>query len=185
MTRLLPLLLILTTLGAPSWAPAWPPSSQQPAASSSLPAADSTVVIHLVRHAEKLDDSRDPPLNEAGKHRADLLADLLQDAGITAIWSTEYQRTLATAAPLASRLGLKVQAYHPGDLAAFAAILLRTPGRHLVVGHSNTNPALVQALGGAPHDPIKDTEYDRLYTIVASGGQVTTVLLRFGGGSAP
>jgi broad specificity phosphatase PhoE len=148
---------------------------------SRLASRDSTVVIYVVRHAEKVDDSQDPQLSEAGKQRAERLADLLQDAGITVVWSTEYQRTLATAAPLASRLGLKVQAYHPGDLAAFAAILLRTPGRHLVVGHSNTNPALVQALGGEPHDAIKDTEYDRLYTIVASDGQVTTMLLRYGG----
>ena len=143
------------------------------------------VVIYLVRHAEKLDDSRDPPLNEAGKHRADLLADILQDAGITAIWSTEYQRTLATARPLASRLGLEVRAYHAGELGAFAAILLRTPGRHLVVGHSNTTPDLIRALGGEPHGAFKDSEYDRLYTIVASGGQATTVLLRFGDRSAP
>lgn len=143
------------------------------------------VVIYIVRHAEKMDDSRDPPLSEAGKHRADLLADMLQDAGITAIWSTEYQRTLATARPLASRLGLEVRAYHAGELTAFAAILLRTPGRHLVVGHSNTTPDLVRALGGEPHGAFKDSEYDRLYTIVASGAQVTTVLLRFGDRSAP
>lgn len=180
------LVFVLALLSGAAAAPPWPVANgQQPIANSVQPSLDSTIVIYLVRHAEKVDDSQDPPLSQAGKDRADLLADLLQDAGITAIWSTEFKRSLATAMPLASRLGLDVRSYDPTQLPAFAAILLQTPGRHLVVGHSNTTPPLVQALGGDPHGAIKDSEYDRLYTIVASGGQATTVLLRFGGRSAP
>jgi broad specificity phosphatase PhoE len=136
-------------------------------------------VIYLVRHAEKLDDSRDPPLNDAGRARAAALAAMLRDAGITRIWSTDYLRTRHTAAPLAERLGLAVEAYRPAQLDQFAAELLRTPGRHLVVGHSNTTGELVKALGGDPGPPIADDEYDRLYVVSVHGGVVTTSLLRF------
>ena len=35
----------------------------------------------------------------------------------------------------------------------------------LIVGHSNTVPATVQALSGTTVPPIAETEYDRLYTV--------------------
>jgi len=46
-------------------------------------AAQSTVVV--VRHAEKADQSADPWLSDAGKRRAERLADMLRDTGVTAI----------------------------------------------------------------------------------------------------
>ncbi len=144
-------------------------------------AQDAPVVVYLVRHAEKVDDSRDPLLSPAGTARAQLLAGMLKDAGITHVWSTDYQRTRLTAGPTASALGLKVEIYNPAQPAELVARLKATPGRHLVVGHSNTTPGLVKALGGDPQGEIVDTEYDRLY-IVTIGGAVTSVLLRYGGG---
>ena len=52
-------------------------------------------------------------------------------------------------------------------------------GNHLVVGHSNTPPMLVEALGGAPGGPIGEDEYDRLYVVtLAPDGPVHTALLR-------
>lgn len=148
-----------------------------------LSAQESAVVVYLVRHAEKLDDSRNPPLDEAGLARASLLAVMLRDAGVTHVWSTDYLRTQHTAKPLAAAAGREVASYDPRDLGAFAAKLRSLPGRHLVVGHSNTTPQLVEALGGDPGSPIADSEYDRLYVVTVSNGAVTTVLLRFGAGA--
>jgi len=54
------------------------------------------------------------------------------------------------------------------------------PGRHLVLGHSNTTPQLVEALGGEPGAPIEEMEYDRLYIVTLMDGRTSTVLLRFG-----
>jgi hypothetical protein len=54
------------------------------------------------------------------------------------------------------------------------------PGRHFVVGHSDTTPALVEALGGDAGAPIADPEYDRLYVLTLEGAGASTVLLRFG-----
>jgi phosphohistidine phosphatase SixA len=150
-------------------------------------AADGVVVV-LVRHAERADDDpRDPGLTAAGMARADALARMLADVGLTHVWSTDYRRTRSTAGPVASAAGLEVASYDPGSadaMQAFADRLRTVPGRHLVVGHSNTTPVLVQAFGGDAQGEIAEDEYDRLYVLVlAPDGTVTSTLLRFGHGA--
>ena len=148
---------------------------ETPAAPPAEPA-----VVFLVRHAEKLDDSNDPPLSEQGQARAAALARLLADAGITRVFSTGYARTRLTAQPLADRLGAEVEIYDPRDPAALVRRLADAGGRALVVGHSNTTPGLVQALGGDPGGPIAEDEYDRLYVVTLTpGAPPETVLLRY------
>jgi hypothetical protein len=49
-----------------------------------------------------------------------------------------------------------------------------------VLGHSNTTPDLVTALGGDPQGPIAEMEYDRLYVVTLTDEGASTVLLRFG-----
>jgi phosphohistidine phosphatase SixA len=136
-------------------------------------------MVYLVRHAEKADTGKDPELNDLGKERAEDLSRFLKDAGITNIWTTDYKRTRETVAPLAARTRVKVEVYDPSKLGEFATKLKSIPGRHLVVGHSNTTPGLVQALGGDPGPPMPDSEYDRFY-IVTLGQNIGTVQLRFG-----
>jgi phosphohistidine phosphatase SixA len=152
-------------------------------AEAAAPVPADTVVVYLVRHAEKLDDSRDPPLSETGKARATELARLLADAGVTHVWSTDFDRTRSTARPAAEARGLQVRFYDANDLPGFAAQLAATPGRHLVVGHSNTTPGLVRALGGNPGNLMADSEYDRLYVVTLSGATRVTVQLRWGAAS--
>ena len=139
--------------------------------------------IFLVRHAEKVPDgSADPALTPAGRERARALADLLEDAGITAIHSTDYIRTRETVAPLAERLELPITVYDPRNLAVKAALLKDLPGRHLVSGHSNTTPELVRHLGGDPGPPfVEQGENDRLYILtLLPNGEVETLVLRYG-----
>ena len=155
--------------------------------------AQEETVIFLVRHAERADDGpmgsqmamdpqmkEDPPLSEAGQARASLLAEMLKDAGITHVHSTDFLRTRKTAQPASEITGVSVTLYDSSDLPTFAAELRSTPGRHLVVGHSNTTPALVAALGGDPGHSIEAMEYDRLYMVTFEGESSQTVLLRFG-----
>ena len=153
------------------------------------PAARAQTVIYLVRHAEPTlpamggeGASKDPHLNLAGQERAHALRHVLEQAGITGIFSTDYNRTRETVTPLADALGLKVEIYDPRAPETLVDRLKHTPGRFLVAGHSNTTPALVKLLGGDPGEPINESyEFDRLYQVViGSDGTVTTTLLRYG-----
>jgi phosphohistidine phosphatase SixA len=148
-------------------------------------------VIWLVRHAERadagMDDQPDPELSDVGHARAEELARFLGEAGITSIYSTPFHRTMQTAAPLAEALGVDIETYDPRGADSMKALHagLRSPGHHLVVGHSNTTPALVEELGGDPVSAIAVEEYDRIYVLhVTMGGDVQSTLLRFGA-SAP
>lgn len=144
-------------------------------------AQQDAAVVYLVRHAERAEDgTRDPVISLPGWDRARLLAETLRDAGLTHIHTTDYRRTRMTGRPTADATGLTMQTYDPRDLAAFARRLRSTPGRHLVLGHSDTTPALVEALGGDPGTPIEEMEYDRLYVVTLTGDGASTVLLRFG-----
>lgn len=138
-------------------------------------------IIVLVRHAEKAaEPAEDPPLTEAGRERAATLAALLGRSGVTAVLSSDYERTRATAGPLAEAAGLGVETYDPGRLEELAADLLSRTGLVVVVGHSNTTPPLVEHLGGDPGEPIAEEEYDRLYLVYpGKDGQAATVVLRF------
>lgn len=140
--------------------------------------------VYLVRHAERATDHEtDPTLTPAGTERAAELARMLADVPLAAIHSTDYRRTRLTAAPVAGPRGMEVHVYDPRGpgMEALVELLRTSPGHHLVVGHSNTTPALVEALGGDPIAPIAEDEYDRLYVVVLDGDDaVTSSLLRFG-----
>ena len=145
--------------------------------------AQEEVVAFVVRHAERADDggSDDPPLSAAGLERAVLLARVLTDAGVKHVHSTDLRRTRETGALVAARQGLALEIYDPRDLPGLAERIRHAPGRHLVLGHSNTVGETVAALGGDPGAPIADGEYDRLYVVtIAPNGSVSTLLLRFG-----
>jgi len=151
----------------------------------SLSAEAEPTVIYLVRHAEtEPDGTRDPALSEVGLARAAELARMLSDAKIERVHSTDLRRTRQTGGPFLDGSGLELRLYDPFDLPAFVAQLTEEGGRHLVLGHSNTTPALVDALGGDAGTAIDESEYDRLYIVTLSpDGAVSTTLLRYGADS--
>ncbi len=143
--------------------------------------ANAEQFIYLVRHAEKtLDGTHDPSLTEQGQKRAQLLARKLQNAAIKKIYSTNYKRTQQTAAPLAKLLDLQVIEYNPSKLKAFAEEIKKLKQNVLIVGHSNTTPALVKLLGGDPQGKIEESDYTRLYIVQINNNinrnEVTTYL---------
>lgn len=144
-----------------------------------------SVVVFVVRHAERAEDgTNDPPISDAGWDRARRIAGMMREARLTHIHTTDYKRTRSTIEPLAGATGVTPALYAAGDLDSFAQRLRSTPGRHLVVGHSNTNAELVAALGGDAGEPIGEMEYDRAYVVVvAPNGGVASVMFRFGGPS--
>lgn len=149
-------------------------------------AGRATTVI-LVRHAEKAaEPASDPGLTPAGEARAQSLVEAARAAGVNAIITSQFLRTKATAAPIASALRLTPEvidaggAQHPQAVAQ--AILTRHAGETvLVVGHSNTIPAIVAALGAPQPPPICDSEYDGLYIVtVPASGEARLIRARYG-----
>lgn len=151
------------------------------------PIAAGTTTVIVVRHAEKAtDDPRDPSLDAAGQLRAQTLAAALEDAGVTALYATQYKRTRATAEPLAGRLKLPVMErpvasgnadeYAPG--LAQEILLKHRGGAVVVVGHSNTVPAIVQALSGRKVAPITEAEYDHMFIVIVPNGGGSPRLLK-------
>jgi phosphohistidine phosphatase SixA len=142
--------------------------------------AQAQEVLVLVRHAEKLDASRDTKLSPAGEARARALAAKLRDAGITSIWTSEFRRTQDTATPLAEELKLKPRVHPAADSKGLVTLLRKEGGRALVVGHANTLPEIAR-LYGASLPELHEEDFDGLFVIAngaASGGPATLVKLR-------
>tara|TARA_R110000744_G_scaffold275582_1_gene388375 strand:- start:450 stop:956 length:507 start_codon:yes stop_codon:yes gene_type:complete len=141
-----------------------------------IQAADS-FSIYLVRHAEKQAIKDDPKLTQCGQLRAKQLADMLAHTAIKHVYSTPYQRTLATATPLAKKQNLPVKQYSPTKLEQFAQQLLTQQENALVVGHSNTTPQLAALLSELDVAEITEKQYRNLYQIqVSSSGKTLTLL---------
>ena len=141
-----------------------------------------TTVI-LVRHAEKAAmPASDPPLTKQGQRRARALAELARDGGVTAIITTPYVRTRSTAAPAAEELHLTLETVNPSAAETAKRILAEHAGEVvLVVGHSNTVPAIVAALGASEPPSICDSEYDGLYVVtVPASGAAHVIRARYG-----
>lgn len=122
--------------------------------------------VFIVRHAEKADDSKDAELSEAGRARAEALANMLRDSKISAIYTTEFKRTQRTAAPLARALGLTVTILPAENKAALVEKLRASNSSSLVVGHGNTIPDVIKALGITEPVNIPDSDYDNLFVVV-------------------
>ena len=143
-----------------------------------------TLVV-LVRHAEKAANPPDDPgLSPAGRARAEALATALAEADVDAIVVTQYKRTQDTAAPLAAarkRTPVVIAAgadtdRHAADVAA--SVRKQPPGSLvLVVGHSNTVPAIVAALGGPDLEEICESEYANFFTLVVPPSGTPRLLL--------
>jgi broad specificity phosphatase PhoE len=141
-------------------------------------AAQDSTVVYLVRHAEKAaTDPVDPPLSPAGEARARALAARLAGLPLDAAIVTQYRRSRETAAPTlaAARLAPWLHPTRGGDLPHPAAVARAVHGplagrTVLVVGHSNTVPAIVHALGGPDLPDLCETEYAHLFVIVLRPG---------------
>jgi broad specificity phosphatase PhoE len=153
---------------------------------SVIAAAPAERVIFVVRHAERAavtdpEASKrmmadDPPLTPAGQARAARLATMLASAGITQIYTTEFQRTRQTAAPLATALKITPVMAPAKDPAPLVAQLMKGKGNALVVAHSNTLPDLLRRLGVKEGVTIADDEYDDLFIVIRRVGEASTLI---------
>lgn len=148
-------------------------SAQQP---------EAVTTIFFVRHAEKLNNTNESPLTTQGKARAATLAQLLQEVAIQAVYSTKFVRTQETARPLAEARNLTVQSYEAHDATFIKLLLQKHNGqRILVVGHSNTVPAMLNALTRrTDFIDLKPDEFDALFIVtIPRAGTPVVLKLRF------
>ena len=139
---------------------------------ASLWPGEVTTVI-LVRHAEKSATPPDDPLlSSLGSMRAIALAGMLQEAGIDVIIASQFQRTRATVAPLATALDLEpviIPANEQGRL--IAAIRSAYRGKTVLIsGHSNTVPSIMADLGIASPPEISEQQYDNMFIVTLHHG---------------
>jgi phosphohistidine phosphatase SixA len=195
------LVIVLSTLGC---------------AGRSVAVAQSATIVLLVRHAERASQDGNANLSPEGSARAEDLAGIARTLGVSVIYTTDLCRTAQTGHPAAVALGAPLRIVATGSSAAgldsctppivasrqtagdlsaedlAKKILADHAGRTvLVVGHSNTVPALMGALLGASACPgpipleagrcvLPEDAYGDLFVVRVASGDVGVEHRRFG-----
>jgi broad specificity phosphatase PhoE len=144
--------------------------------------AEAQQAIFLVRHAEQAPDDDDPVLTEAGHQRAQALAQVLKDAGINVIYTTERRRSIQTAEPISKLLNIEPKRLLLRDRDGLIGRLRsqHVHDRVLVVSHSLTLPRLLKVWGYHLDTTIAEKEYDNLFVIISKGdGSPLVLRLRY------
>ncbi|MEM6895240.1 MAG: phosphoglycerate mutase family protein [Bacteroidota bacterium] len=138
--------------------------------------------FYFIRHAEKdrTDSSNaDPELNQDGLGRAIKWAEVFDPVMLDAIYSTNYERTSMTAAPTSVKKEIEIEYFDYATLNV-ANFLETNEGRNvLVVGHSNTTPAMAnQVLGEEYYQPMADDDNSSLFVVRIIGDKATSFVLK-------
>lgn len=139
--------------------------------------------VLFTRHAD-IDlpaTSSDPELNAAGMQRAGELAHVVSAAHVTSVFTSTLRRTKLTAAPLAARLGLRPDVVPPPDELARQVVTGELGAMIMVVGHTNTIPDMIAALGVVTPPAIGEREFDNLFLVTIPGsGEASLLALKYG-----
>jgi broad specificity phosphatase PhoE len=142
-------------------------------------AQNNTTTYYFIRHAEKVDNSKNPDLSEIGLQRAQIWNKIFSEISLDAIYSTDYIRTIQTATPTANSKNITILNYDPKtiDLQSFKK---NTLGKKvLVVGHSNTIPNFVnQIINKNIYRDIDDKTFGNLYIATITNDSISHQLLK-------
>jgi broad specificity phosphatase PhoE len=162
-----------------------------PAASAAPERGDTTTTtttVIVVRHAEKNPHPAggDAGLATKGTLRAQELARVLKDAGVSAVYVSQYGRARLTGEPLARALSDTVRTYdaNRNDLVAARIRAEHAGGTVLVVGHGDSVLELIAALTGEPLTAGEAVDYDRMF-VVTLGPRGAHRVMRLRYGAAP
>ncbi|MEO5890383.1 MAG: histidine phosphatase family protein [Ferruginibacter sp.] len=142
--------------------------------------------VYLVRHAEK-GQGKDPVLTIEGNKRAGDLMRLLKNKKIARIYVTEFKRTQNTGDSL--RIQLDIDTVHYAADSSQANVLLDkikangdTNRSILIIGHSNTVPHLIRALGLPvfPFGDLPDNEFDNIFVLKFKDGKASVKKTKYG-----
>ena len=107
-------------------------------------------------------------------------AEILDEVQLDAVYTTDYERTQMTAAPIAVKKNLTVQIYDPAiiDLDKFKEE--NKNKKVLVVGHSDSTPDFVnKMIGQDKYYQIDDDQNGSLFIVEIVGGITTDMRLNF------
>jgi broad specificity phosphatase PhoE len=127
-----------------------------------------TTTYYISRHAEKAGAmTADPPLTAEGEKQALELRNYIAGKRISAVYSTNFIRTKATATPTADANNLAVNIYNPAQGNALVDSLKAGNKKNvLIIGHSNTVDDLVNRfLGTQTVTDLPETEYGSLFIV--------------------
>lgn len=119
---------------------------------------------------------------------------MLANAGIKAIYTSQFARTKQTAEPLATKLGLTVAPIslksnpnNPRQIAEESTTevvnkILESPGENvLLVGHSNSIPDVIKMLGGDLVPAIDERKFDDLFVVtIYAKGKAKVTQIKYG-----
>ncbi|KAA1154632.1 histidine phosphatase family protein [Pseudoalteromonas sp. FUC4] len=120
--------------------------------------------VYLFRHSEKL-TGKNPALSEKGKARANNLVTLFKEYQNIHLFSSNYKRTLQTAAPLQAHFNTKINVYNAGELSDLKNELLKLKGVVVVIGHSNTTPQLAELLSNEKVPAMSETQFTQYFIL--------------------
>jgi len=139
MNRLYILLLIFTLIT----------SCKEKVASNNKIEKVKSTTFYLIRHAEKDRSNpaeKNPNLTEKGVDRARLWARYFDSIPLTYIYTTSYNRTKQTIAPVSNAKNIIPKTYSPNEINIQEFIKSNYGKNVLISGHSNTTPAMVNKL---------------------------------------
>lgn len=142
--------------------------------------------VLLLRHADRAGSA--DQLSTAGEQRAQELLHVVQKAGLSAVFVSNTQRSQQTAQPLLTALNLTAEPAYPyqgGSAPTEVLDRIRNEfvGRTvLLLAHSDTLGAIVQALHGDPAScALQGEEFDNLCVVTLVGPWKTGVVnLQYG-----
>jgi broad specificity phosphatase PhoE len=127
--------------------------------------------IFISRHGERISRTDDASkLSKEGLRRAKALSRLLASVPLKAVYCTEYDLSRQTAEPSASDHGLKPVVMPYEDVQGLAKLLHALPPSAdvLVIGHSDTIPELLTALGAKDKVEIRALDFGNLFIVAPS-----------------
>ncbi len=138
--------------------------------------ACSTQTFYIVRHAEKADGSDDPGLSPADIERGIVLEKYLAHKNLDTVFTSNFKRTVLTGLSVSLPESLPQISLDQSPKSELNSFIARLKNIHsnksiLVVGHTNTIPAIVLALSGQSIPEIPETVYNNMYIITIKGNQ--------------
>ncbi len=145
---------------------------------------DSATTLIITRHAETAGLGTNPGLSTIGMERANELARILKPNSIMQVYSSNYNRTIQTATPVATNNALTPIIYDPLNQTEWInSVIQNNKNKNVfIVGHSNTVPTLLNILTGTNnYSLISDTEYNNLFIVVLSDkGKANVIHMKYG-----